>query len=411
MTINATSAGKTSPFDLYDLIRVRYKTDGRKIEGDFKAYRKTFADQEWKLDWVEKDFNYEWYCWVEWEYPGGEWKVEFIDRIAGVTEEVIFRVGTFGEDICYKGVIIHQYGFFSLVRKDGKTITEIKLEDAKKIIDYNPHLFNVQCGEGICTEIGKQVVLDTCPDGTAKRWKTCLPFGYKDKDVVEVYRGAAIFKKVTWGVPRYHFEYFHGIGKGGYSSNSLAGAKAGVDTKILGGCTFYTFGEWIEDEQECPICTEGQTRNESYCPDGVTKKSWEECVSGAWVVKIQTCPVTCTEGTKRNVVLCPDGEFMRSWEECVSGTWVAKTGVCGCAAGTASCQGYNLYTCVDGEWVLRERNSAECGYTENGKINILDPIISWIETSFDVDRKTAEMYAYLGIAGVGAVVVLGVMSK
>jgi len=420
MAINASVPGtsKVSPFDFGDMIRVRYKTDGRKIEGDFKAYKKTATG--WELVWVEEDFNYEWYCWVEWSgYSLGEWKVEFIDRVAGTTEEVLFAVGNIIE--CYRGVNIfkHFSDYPPAVETEGVTgegsgQSYRNIEVCKKAIDdavSRGKTFDQCIGPEThdCTEIGKQEILETCPDGTDKRWKTCLPFGYGSKLVVEVYRGAVIYRQAS----RYYFEYFNTIGqKVTHSSSSLSGAKSNIDANISAGCTFYIIGEWIEDEQTCPVtCTEGETRNEAYCPDGVTKKSWEECVSGKWKAKTQTCPETCTEGEKRNVVLCPDGEYMRSWEECVSGEWVSKTGICGCAAGTTSCQGYDLYTCIDGEWVLKEKNSVECGYTENGKVSILDPIISWIETSFDVDRKTAEMYAYLGIAGIGAVVILGVMSK
>jgi len=409
--------GKTSPFAFGDLIRVHYKTDGRKIRGDFKAYKKTAAG--WKLEWIEEDFNYEWYCWVEWNgYDFGEWKVEFIDRIAGVSPSVEFVVGNIIE--CYRGVYIYKDVIISLpfhirdVLSEGSGSGCRTIEHCKRLIDdavSRGKTFNQCIGPETydCTEIGKQETLETCPDGTDKRWKTCLPLGYATKLVTEVYRGVAIYQWAS----KYCFEYFNTAGhKVTHSSSSLSGARANIDANISAGCTFYIIGEWIEDEQECPVtCTEGKTRNESYCPDGTTLKNWEECVGGEWQAKTGTCPVTCTEGEKRNVVLCPDGEYLRSWEECVSGKWQAKTGVCGCSAGTASCQGYNLYTCVDGEWVLKEKNSEECGYTENGKVGILDPIVSWIEISFGVDRKTAEMYAYLGIAGIGAVVVLGVMSK
>jgi len=471
MAINATCAGKVSPFDFGDIIRVRYKTDGRRIEGDFKAYQKKTPDQDWKLIWIEKDFYYEWYCWVETTYGGGEWKVEFIDRIAGVTEDVIFRVGVFGEDICYKRVIIHQFGYFTSLPKNGELSLSNTLEEAKNTIDYHPQLFDVQCtGPDDCTGTGKQEILETCPDGIfSKKWKTCVPLRIINKDIVEVYRRFCIYKS---GGSRC-IVYNNPDG----SPNAACGTRLGhkyIDDKINEGCTVPEDGVWKEYSQKCSEvecyrnviihkspyppnpkwnvwtegvggpgsegydtleqckryigmtielgfvydqcgdvveCTEGETRNETYCPDGVTKKSWEECVSGEWKAKTQTCPVTCTEGDRRNVVLCPDGEYMRSWEECVNGEWVSKTGICGCVAGTTSCQGYDLYTCIGGEWVVKERNSEECGYTENGKIGILDPIISWIEISFDVDRKTAEMYAYLGIAGIGAVFVLGVMRK
>ena len=408
MAINASVPGtsKVSPFDFGDLIRVRYKTDGRKIEGDFKAYRKTVPDQDWELIWTEKDFYYEWFCWVETTYHGGEWKVEFIDRIAGVTEEVIFRAGAFGEDICYKNVIIRQFGYYVVTSKDGTCYSRNTIDEIKKIVDDFYIIFNRECGMDFCTGTGEQVTLEVCPSGDDKRWKTCVPLRIENKEILEVYRRFCIYKSGSSQCIVYN--------NPDGTPNAACGSRMEhnyIDKRISEGCTAPEEGLWIEYEQECVTCTEGQIRNETYCPYGVTAKSWEECVSGTWVTKTQTCPVTCTEGAKRNVVLCPDGEFMRSWEECVSGAWVVKTGVCGCAAGTTSCQGYNLYTCVDGEWVLKERNSEECGYTENGKVGILDPIISWIETSFDVDRKTAEMYAYIGIAGIGAVFILGVMSK
>jgi hypothetical protein len=303
----------------------------------------------------------------------------------------------------------------------------------------------------ICDDVGAQETIEKCKDGSAKKWKTCVPPGYwvEDEKICELA-----------GCPDYNVAHGETFCKDFdlYRCEDGSHILAETNSKDCG---------YVE------VCTEGETRNKTYCPDGVTKKSWEECVSGKWVAKTQTCPevecyrnviiykgpypsdpkyiiwtkdvggsgteaydtleqckrhidstiklgftynqcgevVECTEGEKRNVVLCPDGEFMKSWEECVSGEWVAKTGVCGCTAGTTSCQGYNLYTCVDGEWVLKEGDSVECGYIENGKIGILDPIISWIEVSFDVDRKTAEMYAYFGIAGIGAAVVLGVMSR
>ena len=401
---------KVSPFDFGDTIRVHYKTDGRKIEGDFKAYKKDTTG--WEFVWIEEDFYYEWYCWVETTYGFGEWKVEFIDRAAGITEEVVFQVGSFGEDICYKNVIIKQYGEVSVIDRYGHTIIRESVVQIKDFIDEHPTLFYGQCGD-ICdrkTEKGKIIVLEKCPDGVFdKRWKVCSAYGIWNEfsqncNEVECYRNVIIHKSPYPSDPKWNIWTKDVGGYGLAAFDTLEQCKRYIDSAIKSGFTYNQCGEVVE-------CIDGERRNETYCPDGTTLKSWEECISGEWKAKTQTCPVTCTEGEKRNVILCPDGEFMKSWEECVSGTWVAKTGVCGCAAGTTSCQGYNLYTCVDGEWVLKERNSVECGYTENEKISILDPIISWIETSFDVDRKTAEMYAYLGIAGIGAVVVLGVMSK
>ena len=255
----------------------------------------------------------------------------------------------------------------------------------RKVINYEYSAI-----DEICDNIGAQETLEKCMDGSAKKWKTCVPPGYWVED-----------EKIC----------IEDCVPGQISVAERCPDGSRKKWKVCGDD--YRWGPWLTSECEFAGCPDYNVEHgETFC------KNFDlyRCEDGSHILvetNSKDCGYVpeCTEGDKRNVVLCPNGEFMRSWEECVSGTWVAKTGVCGCAAGTISCQGYNLYTCTDGEWVLKERNSVECGYTENGKVGILDPIVSWIEISFDVDRKTAEMYAYLGIAGVGAVVVLGVMSK
>jgi len=465
MAINATCGGKVSPFDFGDVIRVRYKTAGRKIEGDFKAYKKT--DTEWEFAWTEKDFNYEWYCWVETTYGRGEWKVEFIDRIAGVIEAVTFTVGNIIE--CYRGVNIYEDVTESLpfsIQLGLAGISFRLLEQCKYHIDdtiSKGGIFN-QCVPPPCTA-GEIRNVVWCPDYETKKsheicidgkWESrqissCLKSSTKTEFIALIQEkgGRIEYEKISTNVYLRNAWYYHEskrflwippIGSITYREDVAGKIRRVLEIKNIktrnppnnvadilftihvdydpDGKTELVDYQWavscinkLPFEEEGTVCTEGQKRNETYCPDGTMLKTWEECIDIKWEAKTQTCPVTCTEGQKRNIFMCPDGEYMRSWEECVSGEWVSKTGVCGCADGTTSCQRYDLYTCIGGEWVLKEKNSIECGYTENGKISILDPIISWIETSFDVDRKTAEMYAYLGIAGIGAVFILGVMSK
>lgn len=62
-------------------------------------------------------------------------------------------------------------------------------------------------------------------------------------------------------------------------------------------------------------------------------------------------------------------------------------GVPVCTEGDTNCDGYDLYKCDGGAWILWERNSTECGYIPNGDEE--EGIWDWI-------KKNA---LYLGAGG------------
>lgn len=41
------------------------------------------------------------------------------------------------------------------------------------------------------------------------------------------------------------------------------------------------------------LCNDGEVENQVYCSDGVTLKSWDQCVNGKFESKTQSCPTFC----------------------------------------------------------------------------------------------------------------------
>jgi len=67
----------------------------------------------------------------------------------------------------------------------------------------------------------------------------------------------------------------------------VIGAIGGLVGAGVGGYLLYRY---LFPPAPPPACREGEVRNVTYCPDGVTRKTWEECVNGKWVQRSQTCP-------------------------------------------------------------------------------------------------------------------------
>jgi hypothetical protein len=157
----------------------------------------------------------------------------------------------------------------------------------------------------------------------------------------------------------------------------LTGNGWGHDTK-------YDEGIILEALNKLPfsagptVCTEGDRVILTTCADG-SPKDWRECINGVWVEGHQDCNEGCTSGEVRNVEYCSDGSTIKYKEVCDNeGVWQSYYGTC-----------------------------PEEEEGENGK-GLLYPIFDFVENILGVDRKTAEMFTYLGIVGV-VVVTLGAM--
>jgi len=110
-----------------------------------------------------------------------------------------------------------------------------------------------------------------------------------------------------------------------------------------------------------PICTEGETKCEGY--------DLYQCVNNQWAliepnsVACGYVPPECAEGTHETLEYCSDGITEKRWSDCISGKWVYDEQTCPiCTEGETKCEGYDLYQCINNQWVLIELNSAACGY-------------------------------------------------
>ena len=198
----------------------------------------------------------------------------------------------------------------------------------------------------ICTE-GAHEVLEYCPDGvTEKRWRDCV-----NNEWVEDSQDCPVPPICTEGA--------HEV---------LEYCPDGVTEKRWRDCSnnTWTYGELI-DCQVPPICTEGAHEVLEYCPDGVTEKRWRDCSNNTWAYgELIDCPVPpiCTEGAHEVLEYCPDGVTEKRWRDCSNNTWAYNEQECPfiCPEGSTACKVYDLYECINGEYVLIERNSSECGY-------------------------------------------------
>jgi len=126
------------------------------------------------------------------------------------------------------------------------------------------------------------------------------------------------------------------------------------------------------------VCTEGDRVILTTCADG-SPKDWRECINGVWREGHQDCNEGCSSGEVRNVEYCSDGSTIKYKEVCDNeGVWQSYYG-----------------TCPDED------------EEENG-MSFLYPIFDFVENMLGVDKKTAEMFTYLGIIGV-VIVILGAM--
>lgn len=73
-----------------------------------------------------------------------------------------------------------------------------------------------------------------------------------------------------------------------------------------------------------PDCQEDEQEIIELCPDGITTKSWRECVNGEWIELSQDCPVppTCEEGAVEIIEYCPDGTTPKRWTRCTNDEWI-----------------------------------------------------------------------------------------
>ena len=374
MFIRATNpdTGGTSPFAVGELVRVHYATDGKAIEGDFNAYKKNLSTQEWELEWTEADFNYSWWVYVEWWYPEGFWKVEFVDRVAGISPSVEFTVGDPPVPLC---------------------------------------------------PIGEQTILELCPDGeTPKRWKRCLPEGFEDREIVEVYRGVVIYKRqgVHYEVFCYtRIEPYHTCDK------HLDDLKREIDKDIdYWQHTFPVGKVWLEYQQECDeekslvtftVEAEGVGRiaGASITVNGtnVATNANGEASFTAHSGKAYTA--RCTAPAGYECVVCTS--TFTAPKDFV-GFVLKVEEVVGCSYGDVK-PGSTIY-CKDGvTWKSREICDAygnwkmdmqKCPDEPENEVSMLYLIFDFVENMLDVDRKTAEMITYLGIVGV-VIVALGAM--
>lgn len=378
MFIRATNpdTGGTSPFAIGELVRVHYATDGKAIEGDFNAYKKNISTQKWELEWTEADFNCSWWAYVEWWYPEGFWKVEFVDRVAGISPSVEFTVG-------------------------------------------DPHV-------PLCP-IGEQTILELCPDGeTPKRWKWCLPEGFEDREIVEVYRGVVIYKRqgVHYEVFCYtRIEPYHTCDK------HLDDLKREIDKDIdYWQHTFPVGKMWLEYQQEC----NGEQHDpETSLVTFIVEASGVGIVSAKIIVDGKTL---WTDSKGKTFFMADNGKAYTArcaapaGYECVvcTSTFTAPKSSVGFVLRpeeTVECnygdvKPYSTIYCDDGiTWKSREVCDAygdwktdmqECpDELENG-VSVFYPIFDFVENMLGVDRKTAEMITYLGVVGV-MIVALGAL--
>ena len=83
-----------------------------------------------------------------------------------------------------------------------------------------------------------------------------------------------------------------------------------------------------------PPCTDGTHETLEYCLDGITEKSWRDCINNEWVYNSQECPgeppgePVCNEGTHETLEYCPDGITEKNWRDCIEGNWVYNSQTC-----------------------------------------------------------------------------------
>ena len=127
-------------------------------------------------------------------------------------------------------------------------------------------------------------------------------------------------------------------------------------------------------EEPVPECVEGMIEVISYCSDGVTPKTWNECINGVLVEQGQDCPIVeacvcndwvnmeCTDtitGIRKQRRTCnPSGCDIE--EQNVSDPSCIEI-LPECVEGETKCVGMDQYKCVNGRWVLYHQNSPVCG--------------------------------------------------
>jgi len=210
---------------------------------------------------------------------------------------------------------------------------------------------------------------------------------------------------------------------------------------------YNTVGDWVYEievppEKENSWWDEFCQWNGEYCEDGLTcgrvyairtlPKSGVitfgkvgdtiKAHRGIAVVKFQDatsdCDWCCWSGTvwwttkDMKIVECFPGETKcegYDLYECQDGRWVLKeqnSTKCGyvppppppeCNEGETKCEGYDLYECQDGQWVLIEQNSQACGYQPT--------------PPEEKERKFPYWIIFVGLAGLGGIIYLAKKSK